>query len=169
MEFFFIHSLSKYLLSVYSIPDAILGSGNTSIKTPETCPVGVYNCSQQSTYLLDIPEQCLLQRRCLLTCLLIDQTKPSFSSVQFSRSVVSDSLQPHESQHASLPVHHKLPEFTQTHAHRVGDAIQPSHPLSSLSPPAPIPSQHQGLFPCVNSSHEVAKILEFELQHQSFQ
>ena len=45
-----------------------------------------------------------------------------------------------------LPVHHQLPEFTQTHAHRVGDAIQPSHPLSSPSPPAPNPSQHQGLF-----------------------
>ena len=63
-----------------------------------------------------------------------------------------------------LPVHHKLPEFAQTHAHRVGDAIQPSHPLSSPSPPAPNPSQHQGLFQSVNSSHEVAKVLEFQLQ-----
>ena len=68
-----------------------------------------------------------------------------------------------------LPVHHKLPEFTQTHAHRADDAIQPSHPLSSPSPPAPNPSQHQGLFQWVNSSHEVAKVLEFQLQHQSFQ
>ena len=68
-----------------------------------------------------------------------------------------------------LPVHHQLPEFTQTHAHRVGDAIQPSHPLLSLSPPAPNPSQHQGLFQWVNFSHEVTKILEFQLQHQSFQ
>ena len=68
-----------------------------------------------------------------------------------------------------LPVHHKLSEFTQTHAHRVGDAIQPSHPLSSPSPPAPNPSQHQGLFQRVNSLHEVAKVLEFQLQHQSFQ
>ena len=57
-----------------------------------------------------------------------------------------------------LPVHHQLSEFTQTHVHRVSDAIQPScHPLSSPSPPAPNPSQHQGLFQCVNSSHEVAK------------
>ena len=63
-----------------------------------------------------------------------------------------------------LPVHHKLPEFTQTHAHRVGDAIHPSHPLASPSPPAPNPSQHQGLFQRVNSSHEVAKVLEFQLQ-----
>ena len=64
-----------------------------------------------------------------------------------------------------LPVHHQLPEFTQTHVHRVGDAIQPSHPLSSTSPPAPNPSQHQSLFQCVNSSHEVAKVLEFQLYH----
>ena len=68
-----------------------------------------------------------------------------------------------------LPVHHQLPDFTQTHVHRVGDAIQPSHPLSSPSPPAPNPSQHQGLFQWVSSSREVAKVLEFQLQHQSFQ
>ena len=64
-----------------------------------------------------------------------------------------------------LPVHHQLPEFTQTHVHRVSDAIQPSHPLSSPSPPAPNPSQHQSLFQWVNSLHEVAKVLEFQLQH----
>ena len=68
-----------------------------------------------------------------------------------------------------LPVHHQLPEFTQTHVHRAGDAIQPSHPLSSPSPPAPNPSQHQGLFQWVNSLHGVAKGLEFQLQHQPFQ
>ena len=62
-----------------------------------------------------------------------------------------------------LPVHHQLPEFTQTHVHRVIDAIQPSHPLSSPSPLAPNPSQHQSLFQWVNSSHEVAKVLEFQL------
>ena len=59
-----------------------------------------------------------------------------------------------------LPVHHQLPELAQTYVHRVSDAIQPSHPLSSPSPPAPNPSQHQGLFQGV-SSHEVAKLLEF--------
>ena len=68
-----------------------------------------------------------------------------------------------------LPAHHKLPEFTRTHAHQVSEAIQPSHPLLSPSPPAPNPSQHQGLFHWVNSSHEVAKLLEFQLQYQSFQ
>ena len=60
-------------------------------------------------------------------------------------------------------VHYQLLEFTQTHVHLVGDAIQPSPPLLSLSPPAPIPSQHQGLFQSVNSSHEVAEVLEFQL------
>ena len=64
-----------------------------------------------------------------------------------------------------LPVHHQLLEFTQTHVRRVSDAIQPSHPLSSPSPPAPNPSQHQGHFQWVNSSHEVAKVFEFQLQH----
>ena len=62
-----------------------------------------------------------------------------------------------------LPVHHQLPEFTQTHVLWVSDAIQPSHPLSSLSPTAPNPSQHQSFFQWVNSLHEVAKVLEFQL------
>ena len=82
--------------------------------------------------------------------------------VQLSWSVVSDSLQPHESQHARPPGPSPILEFTQTHVHRVGDAIQPSHSLSSPSP-APNPSQHQSLFQWVNSSHEVAKVLEFQL------
>ena len=60
-------------------------------------------------------------------------------------------------------VHHQLPEFTQIHIQQVGDAIQPSHPLSSASPPAPNPSWHHSLFQWVNSSHEVAKVLDFSL------
>ena len=66
-----------------------------------------------------------------------------------------------------LPVHHQLPESTQTHVHSVCDAIQP-HPLPSPSPPALNPSQHQGLFQRVSSLHQVAKVLEFQLQHQSY-
>ena len=92
-------------------------------------------------------------------------------SVQFS-SVAQSCLtlcDPMSCSTRGLPVHHQLPEFTQTHVHRVGDAIKPSHPLSSSSPPAPNPSQHQGLFQWVNSLHEVAKVLEFQPQHQSFQ
>ena len=68
-----------------------------------------------------------------------------------------------------LPVHHLLPESTQTLVHWVGDAIQPPHLLSSPSPPALNLSQHHGLFKWVSSCHQVAKVLEFQLQHQSFQ
>ena len=68
-----------------------------------------------------------------------------------------------------LPVHHQLPEFTQTHVCWVSDAIQPSHPLSSPSPPTSNRSQHQGLFKWVSYSHQVTKVLEFQIQHQSFQ
>ena len=67
-----------------------------------------------------------------------------------------------------LPVHHQLEEFAQTHIHWAGDVIQPSHPLSSSSPVLNF-SQHQGLFQWVSSLHQVAKVLEFQLQHQSFQ
>ena len=68
-----------------------------------------------------------------------------------------------------LPVRHQLPESTQTQVHWVGDAIQSSHPLLSPSPPALTLSQHQGLFKWVSSSQQVAKVLELQLQHQSFQ
>ena len=84
-------------------------------------------------------------------------------SVQFS--LVSQSCptlcDPMNRSTPGLPVHHHLPEFTQTHVHQVRDAIQPSHPLPSPSPPAPSLSQHQSLFWWVNSSHQVAKVLEF--------
>ena len=76
-----------------------------------------------------------------------------FSSVPQSCPTLCD---PMNCSTPGLPVHHHLPEFTQTHVHRVSDAIQPSHPLSSPSPPAPNPSQHKTLFQRVNSSHEVA-------------
>ena len=91
--------------------------------------------------------------------------------VQFSRLVVSDSLQPHGLRHTKLPCPSPTPgacsnsiEFL----HRVSVAIQPSHPLSSPSPPAFSLSQHQGLFQWVGSSHQVVRVLEFQLQHQSF-
>ena len=83
-----------------------------------------------------------------------------FSSVAQSCPTLCD---PMNCSTPGLPVHHHLPEFTQTQVHRVGDAIQPSHPLSSPSPPAPNPSQHQILFQWVNSSHEVAQVQKFQL------
>ena len=103
----------------------------------------------------------------LLICLSISVPKISgrmvFSSVQLLSLTLCNRMN-HST--PGLPV--QLPEFTQTHAHWVSDAIQPSHPLSSPSPPAPNPSQHQGLFQWVNSLNEVAKVQEFQLQHQSF-
>ena len=84
-------------------------------------------------------------------------------SVQFSSATQSylTLCNPMNCSMPGLPVHHQLPEFTQTHVYRVGDAIQPSHLLSSPSPPAPNSSQHQSLFQWVSSSNEVAKVLEF--------
>ena len=86
--------------------------------------------------------------------------KVQFSSVAQSCPTLCD---PVNRSMPGIPVHHQLLEFTQTHVHQVSDAIQPSHPLSSPFPPALNPSQHQGLFQRVNSSHEVAKVLEFQL------
>ena len=91
-------------------------------------------------------------------------------SVEFS-SVTQQCLtlcNPMNCSSPGLPVHHQSPEFTQIHIHQVSDAIQPSHPLSSSSP-APSPSQHQIIFQRFNSSHELVKVLEFQLQHHSFQ
>ena len=87
------------------------------------------------------------------------------SSVQFSSVAQScpTLCDPMNRSTPGLPVHHQLLEFTQIHVHWVSDAIQPSHPLSSPSPSASNPSQHQSLFQWVNSSHEVAKVLEFQL------
>ena len=95
-------------------------------------------------------------------------TKPSvqFSSVTQSCPTLCD---PMNCSTPGLPVHHQLPKFTQTHGHQVSDAIQPTHLLSSPSPPAPNPSQHQSLFQWVSSLHQVTKVLELQLQHQSFQ
>ena len=100
-----------------------------------------------------------------------DKLKHKACSVQFSL-VTQQYPTPCDPMNRSilgLPVHHQLPESTQTHVHQVGDAIQPSHPLQSPSPPAFTLSQYQGLFKGVSTLHQVAKVLEFQLQHQSFQ
>ena len=93
---------------------------------------------------------------CIITVSSVAQSRPTLCNpVDFSMP--------------GLPVHHQLPKFAQTHVHWVSDAIQPSHPLSCPSPPAFNLSQHQGLFQWVTSCHQVAKVLEFQLQDQSFQ
>ena len=93
----------------------------------------------------------------------------SSTSVQFSRSVVSNSLWPHGLQHTWLPCPSPTPGNCSNSFHRVSDAIQPSHPLSSPSPHAFNLSQHQILFHWVSYLHQVAEVLELQLQHQSFQ
>ena len=116
--------------------------------------------------------KCLINSRCSEMLLSVHiQLLVSFLSVQFSRSVMSDSLDPTNCSTPGLPVHHQLPEFTQTYVHGVGDAIQPSHPLSSPSSPALNPSQHQGLFQWVSSSHQVAKVLYkvYKLLHKDYE
>jgi len=107
----------------------------------------------------------LFSRSLLVICFIYS------NSVQFGSVAQSCPTVYYPMNHSTpgLPVHHQLPDFTQTHVHWVGYAIQPFHPLSSPSPPASNLSQHQGLFKWVSSSHQVAKVLEFHLQHQSFQ
>ena len=107
-------------------------------------------------------------------CILVSQRMiilQNISSVQFISVSQSCPIfcNPMNYSTPGLPVHHQLPESNQTHVHWVGDAIQPSHPLSSLSPPAPNLSHHHGLFKSVSSSHQVAKVLEFQLQNQPYQ
>ena len=94
------------------------------------------------------------------------QKRGSFCSVAKSCPTLCD---PMDCSIPGFPVLQRLPEFAQTHVHWIGDAIQPSHPLFSLSPPALNLPHHQDLFKWVSSSHQVAKVLEFQLQHQSFQ
>ena len=105
-------------------------------------------------------KSCLLLGRKVMTNLV------QFSSVAQLCPTLYDSM---DCSTPGLPVHHQLPEFTQTYVHWVSDAIQPPHPLSSPSPPALNLSQHQGLLKRVSFSHQVPKVLEFQLQHQSFQ
>ena len=104
----------------------------------------------------------------ILQAVQCGQKKNCFNSVLFSRSVVSD-FATHEPQHTRPPCLSSTPRVSQTHVHWVGDAIQPSHPLSSPSPPALNLSQHRRLFKWVSSSHQVAKVLGLQLRHQSLQ
>ena len=105
------------------------------------------------------------------SCLTLCNPMDCISSVQFSSVTQScpTLCNPMSCSTPGLPVYHQLLESIQTHVHWVGDTIQPSHPLSSPFPPALNLSQHQGLFQWVSSSHQVAKVLEFQLQHLSFQ
>ena len=112
--------------------------------------------------LANSKEQIIVQFNRYSTNLFINQ----YSSVAQSCLTLCD---PMDCSLPGFPVHHQLLEFTQTHVHWVSDAIQPSNPLLSPSPPAFSIFQHQGLFQWISSSHQVAKVLELQLQHWSFQ
>ena len=110
-------------------------------------------------------------RRSLLCYTSMFYLKVSFSSTlsfKFSHSVLSDSLWPHGLQHTRPPCPSPTPRVYSNYVHWVDDAIQPSHPLSVPSPPAFNLSKYQGLFKWVSSSHQVAEVLESQLQHQSY-
>ena len=111
-------------------------------------------------WVCKLVEPLLKTVRKFLEKLKIELPSDQFSSVAQSCPTLCDLM---NCSMPGLPVHHQFLEFTQTHVHRVGDAIQPPHPLSSPSPPAPNPSQDQSIFQWVNSSREVAKVLEFQL------
>ena len=167
---YFFFSVSSSSMDSFYIPFY------TSALWPHWCNDAMQRCSDLSLFCLSIsvllvlapflnqsriPGSITLAIFWLLSCWM----SSAFSSVQFSSVTQScptlcDPMNPST---PGLPVHHHLPDFTQIHIHRVGDAIQPSHPLSSPFPPAPNPSQHQSLFQWVNSSNEVAKVLEFQL------
>ena len=127
------------------------------------------NTSAKCTNQIEIPIKCFDNRTIqgeIAITLGLRRRCNSVSSVTQSCPNLCD---PMNRSMPGLPVYHQFPESTQTHVRWVSDAIQPSHSLSSTSSPALNLSQHQGLFKWVSSSHDVAKVFEFQLQHQSFQ
>jgi len=156
------------------IPVLSLGQWDTPMDRGALRPT-VHRVAKSWTWLNYITLTILTQKYTLThTHTLLAWHKPNNQSEAFQVTLRSDPIRsvaqscltlfdPMNRSTPGLPVHHQLPEFTQTHVHRVSDAIQPSHLLSSPSPLAPNPSQHQSLFQWVNSSHEVAKVLEFQL------
>ena len=145
----------------------IVNDGWTCERKPRGCSCFILECSRQMQVafieMAEIEEESILglrEKMAKCRCDVWSHVSQSGSSVAQSCPTLCD---PMNRSTPGLPVHHQLPEFTQTHVHQVSDAIQPSHPPSPPSPPAPNPSQHQSLFQWVNSLHEVAKVLEFQL------
>ena len=144
-------------IQIYKHRNYISGECLTKITKDHFLPVK----SQRNAFIHQ--EQKIRNKKKILVWSIFQQCflfSTLFSSVAQSCPTLCD---PMNHSMPGLPVHHQLPEFTQTHIHPVGDAIQPSHPLLSPSPPASNPSQPQSLLQWVNSSHEVAKVLEFQL------
>ena len=122
----------------------------------------LYHCSQSHMPTLRLQLE-------FSVCTALNCKKPRLPIISSVTQLCPTLCDPMDSSTPGLPVHHQVLELTQTPVHRVGDAIQPSHPLSSPFPLAFNLSQHQGLFQWVSSLHQVAKVLEFRLQYQSFQ
>ena len=161
------HMVMIFISSVQSLSRVRL------FETPWTiaCQASLPITNSQRLKLMSIASVILSNHLILCHPLLLPSIFPNIRVYQFS-SVTQPCLtlcNPMDRSTSGLPVNHQLPGFTQTHVHWVGDAIQPSHPLSSPFPPTFNLSQHQGLFKWVSSLHQVAKALEFQLQHQSFQ
>ena len=137
--------------------------------SPSIC---IANCSSQCHWASQSQKNILSSPHLsLISVENLPELATEFSSVQFSSvpQPCPTLCNPMNCRTPGLPVHHQFPKITQIHVPWVSDAIQPSHPLSSPSPPAFNLSQHQGLFKWISSSYQVAKILEFQLLHQSFQ
>ena len=163
------HQRMRWLDGITDATNMNLGKPREIVRDREAWRAAVHGVAKSRTWLGDWTTISYIFR---YSCFYHFQkqllVRRTFSSVQFSCSVVSNSVWPHGLQHTRLPVHHQLSKLTQTHVRQVGDAIQPSHSLSSPSPAFNL-SQHQGLFQSVSSSLPVAKVLEFQLQNQSFQ
>ena len=171
---------SLYILASFSIGQVTIGAWVYLWTFYISCSIDLYFCFCANTMLFWLLWLCniiwsqgnwFLQlyfsfSRMLWLFRVFSVSISHFSSVAQSCPTLCD---PMNCSTPGLPVHHQLLESTRTHVHWVDDAIQASYPLSSPSPPALNLSQHQGLFQWVSSSHQVAKVLEFQLQHQSFQ
>ena len=142
--------------NLWMLPYMVKGTLQSPIWQRIVIVIMILSCDGEITQVLP---------RCNPRCLYVREAV-QFSSVAQSFLTLCD---PTDHSIPVLPVHHQLPEFTQTHVYWFGDATQTSHPLSSPSPPAFNLSQNQGLFKWVSSSQQVVRVLEFQLQHQSFQ
>ena len=158
--FFNLSNVSKFFIA------ALHCFNNREVMTTQNSIIGNLKKSKLLAFITGVLCSCKNKAGRSLSTDMEWSPSYQFSSVTQSRPTLCDRM---NRSTPSLPVHHQLPESTQTHVHQVGDAIQASHPLSPPSPPALSLSQNQGLFKWLSFLHQMTKVLEFQLQHQSFQ